>query len=219
VRRHSTVLRTGYLAFIFSIVGLCFLSAQNNTTTIRGQVVDPSGAVVPNAIISAVSAAGQTTTAISNAAGVYAIRGLTPGIYSVTVTASGFASFQAQNVEVVRGQSTQLNAGLSIQAEQQQVTVSDESQTVSISPDSNANAIVIKGNDLNALSDDPDELLSELQAFAGASAGPNGGEIYIDGFTGSQLPPKSSIREIRINQNSFSAQFERLGYGRIEIFT
>ena len=30
------------------------------------------------------------------------------------------------------------------------------------------------------------------------------GEIYIDGFTGGQLPPKSSIREIRINQNPFS---------------
>ncbi len=48
---------------------------------------------------------------------------------------------------------------------------------------------------------------------------PNGGQIYIDGFTGGQLPPKSSIREIRINQNPFSAQYDKLGYGRIEILT
>ena len=64
-----------------------------------------------------------------------------------------------------------------------------------------------------------DELQSELTALAGAAAGPNGGQIYIDGFTGGQLPPKSSIREIRINQNPFAAQYDKLGYGRIEILT
>src|SRR5581483_3059205 len=51
------------------------------------------------------------------------------------------------------------------------------------------------------------------------SAGPSGGQIYIDGFTGGQLPPKSAIREIRINQNPFSAEFDHLGFGRIEILT
>ena len=78
---------------------------------------------------------------------------------------------------------------------------------------------MIKGKDLESLSDDPDELQSELEALAGPSAGPNGGQIYIDGFTGGQLPPKSSIREIRVNQNPFSAQYDTLGYGRIEILT
>ena len=58
--------------------------------------------------------------------------------------------------------------------------------------------IVLQGKDLDALSDDPDELQSELEALAGPSAGPNGGQIYIDGFTAGQLPPKASIREIRI---------------------
>ena len=58
-----------------------------------------------------------------------------------------------------------------------------------------------------------------LQALAGPGAGPNGGQIYIDGFSGGQLPPKESIREIRINQNPFSAEFDRLGFGRIEILT
>ena len=62
-------------------------------------------------------------------------------------------------------------------------------------------------------------MLSDLQALAGPSAGPNGGQLYIDGFTGGQLPPKSSIREIRINQNPFSAEYDKLGYGRIEVFT
>ncbi len=78
---------------------------------------------------------------------------------------------------------------------------------------------MLKGKDLDALSDDPDELQSELEALAGPSAGPNGGQIYVDGFTAGQLPPKSAIREIRINQNPFSAEYDKLGYGRIEILT
>src|SRR6202000_1492550 len=82
-----------------------------------------------------------------------------------------------------------------------------------------ASSTIISGKDLDALSDDPDELQSELSALAGPAAGPNGGEIYIDGFTGGQIPAKTSNREIRINQNPYSAEFDRLGYGRIEILT
>ena len=89
-----------------------------------------------------------------------------------------------------------------------------------VNPSNNANTIVLQGKDLEALSDDPDELESELQALAGPSAGPNGGQMYIDGFTAGQLPPKASIREIRINQNPFSSEYAPLvGYGRVEIFT
>ncbi len=108
---------------------------------------------------------------------------------------------------------------LQLPVEQQQVQVNDEGLSVNIGADNNASAIVIKGKDLDALSDDPDELQNELNALAGPAAGPNGGQIYIDGFTGGQLPPKSSIREIRISQNPFSAQYDKLGYGRIEILT
>ncbi len=61
--------------------------------------------------------------------------------------------------------------------------------------------------------------MADLQALAGPAAGPNGGSIFIDGFSGGQLPPKNTIREIRINQNPFSPEYDRLGFGRIEIFT
>ena len=113
----------------------------------------------------------------------------------------------------------ELDIQLQIEVEQQHVEVQEETPTVSVTPENSASTIVLKGKDLDALSDDPDELESELQALAGPSAGPNGGQIYVDGFTAGQLPPKSAIREIRINQNPFSAEYDKLGYGRIEIFT
>ena len=79
--------------------------------------------------------------------------------------------------------------------------------------------MVVQGSALDALSDDPTELQNELQALAGPAAGPNGGQIYIDGFEGGQIPPKSDILQIRVNQNPFSAEYDRIGYGRIEIIT
>ncbi|MGC2477028.1 MAG: carboxypeptidase regulatory-like domain-containing protein, partial [Candidatus Sulfotelmatobacter sp.] len=112
-----------------------------------------------------------------------------------------------------------LNVSLAIEVETQKVQVSDTAPTIDVNPNNNAGAITISGKELEALPDDPDELESDLQALAGPSAGPNGGQMYIDGFTAGQLPPKSSIREIRINQNPFSSEYDKLGYGRIEIFT
>ncbi len=97
--------------------------------------------------------------------------------------------------------------------------VTGDTPGVSVDPDSNVSAVVLTGKDLDALSDDPDELSNELTALAGPAAGPSGGQIYIDGFTGGQLPPKSAIRAIIINQNPFSAQYDTPGYGRVEILT
>jgi hypothetical protein len=137
----------------------------------------------------------------------------------VLAAVAGFAPFSSQPLLLTPGQITRVNIAMAIETEQQSVVVTDETPLVSVEAGSNANAIVLSGKDLDALSDDPDELSNELTALAGPSAGPNGGQIYIDGFTGGQLPPKSAIREIRINQNPFSAEFDRLGYGRIEILT
>lgn len=187
---------------------------------LQGEVTDPSGAVIPGATVTITSATANTAvTATSSGTGAYQARGLAAGKYNVTVDAEGFAPFTAMGVSIAPGRSRQLNALLTIEAAQQQVEVNAESTTIDTNPESNANALVIKGQDLDALSDDPDELASEIQALAGPGAGPNGAQIYVDGFSGGEIPPKSSIREIRVNQNPFSAEYDRLGYGRIEILT
>ncbi len=184
---------------------------------IRGTIADPDGAVIPGATVTLTPAKGKSYTVQSGSDGNFVLRGVPSGTYNYTVTMPGFATFVRQGVRV-SGAALTLNAKLAIQDQQTTVTV-EAGQGVSVDPDNNASVTVIKGKDLDALSDDPDELSSELTALAGPAAGPNGGQIYIDGFTGGQLPPKSSIREIRINQNPFSAQYDRVGYGRIEIFT
>jgi len=194
-------------------------AAQTPTGTLRGQVTDPSGGVVVGATVLVTSSGGQTTTGQTNKTGSYEFKNLAPDNYGITVGATGFALYQKDSVAITADQIQVLNVQLEIEVQKEKVIVTDTTTNVDVNPANNASALVLKGKDLDALSDDPDELSAELQALAGPSAGPNGGQIYIDGFTGGQLPPKSSIREIRINQNPFSAEYDKLGYGRIEILT
>ncbi|HVH89312.1 MAG TPA: carboxypeptidase regulatory-like domain-containing protein [Terriglobales bacterium] len=202
-------------------MALLFAGAAFAQTTgsLHGKVADPDGAVVPGATVTVKSATGQIATATSGGDGAYDVKGLAPGQYSISVQAQGFAPFTKGPVTITAGRAQTLDIPLQIEVVQEKISVESEGNTLDTAPSNNANTVVLKGKDLDALSDDPDELQSELQALAGPSAGPNGGQMYIDGFTAGQLPPKSAIREIRINQNPFSAQYDKLGYGRIEIFT
>ena len=195
--------------------------SQPASGTLRGQVTDPSGAAIANATVVMTPAATSSTPikTQTDGQGGYEFKGLRAGQYSLTVVAQGFALYENDNVVVTVGQPLRLNVAMTIEVEEQKVQVSDTAPTVDVNPANNAGAIVLSGKELDALPDDPDELLTDLQALAGPSAGPNGGQLYIDGFTAGQLPPKSSIREIRINSNPFSAEYDKLGYGRIEIFT
>jgi hypothetical protein len=209
--------RTILLFLLMALPGAISLPAQTATGGVRGVLSDDSGAVIPAANVT-LAGAGVSKTIQTQADGTFSTVGLAPGQYTVSVTYPGFAAF-SKTVNV-GGAPVQMSIRLAVSAEKQEVTVQAEAgPTVSTEADSNASAIVIKGEDLEALPDDPDDLSDALQALAGPGAGPNGGQIFIDGFSGGQLPPKESIREIRINQNPFSAEYDRLGFGRIEILT
>src|SRR3984885_9994453 len=188
---------------------------------LHGVVTDESGAVVPGAKVTVSNAAGPVKSSTAGNDGTYSVAGLDAGTYTVQATLPGFQQLKPASVELRGGtQTATLDLQLTVAAEKQEVTVQENAgPQVSVDPSQNAGALVLRGADLQALSDDPDDLQADLQALAGPSAGPSGGQIYIDGFTGGTLPSKDSIREIRINQNPFSPEFDKLGYGRIEIFT
>jgi Carboxypeptidase regulatory-like domain len=192
--------------------------AQQATGTLRGVVTDEFGGVIIGATVTVTDQSGTQKTATTNDDGVYTVSGLAPGRYNVSVQAAGFAVYENTEVDVAAGRRDALDVKLGVTIEEQRVTVASETP-VSTEPENNADQVVLKGQDLDALPDDPDELAAALQALAGPSAGPNGGQIFIDGFTGGRMPPKESIREIRINQNPFAAENDQPGGGRIDIFT
>jgi hypothetical protein len=186
---------------------------------IRGQVKDDSGAVIPGAKVELVGPDGLGHSTVSDAAGSYVFYNLAPGSYELQASAPNLS--QTREVKIkLKTENQSVDLRLSISSVRQEVTVTDApNASVSTASAENATALVLTGHDLDALSDDPDDLQADLQALAGPSAGPGGGSIFIDGFSGGELPPKSSIREIRINQNPFSPEYDKLGYGRIEILT
>jgi hypothetical protein len=206
------------LILVLLLVSASAIFAQNPTGSLHGQVSDPSGAAIAGASVIITPATGSPIVVQSNGQGMYEFKNLAAGQYTLTVSASGFTLYENDKV-AIGDQPLRLNVSMTIEVETQKVQVSENAPTVDVNPNNNAGAITISGKELEALPDDPDELLSDIQALAGPSAGPNGGQMYIDGFTAGQLPPKASIREIRINQNPFSSEYDKLGYGRVEIFT
>jgi hypothetical protein len=207
-------------AFFVAILALLIPAAlfAQSTASLRGTIYDPSGAAVPKASIVVTGPNNIVKITQTDDNGAFAIVGLPAGSYTVRVTVTGFALLEKTGVELQTGRPTTFEGKLTVAEEKQEVTVAD-TQQVELDPAKNAGALVLKEADLDMLSDDPDDLQNDLLALAGPAAGPNGGQIFIDGFSNGQLPPKESIREIRINSNPFSAEFDTQGHGRIEIFT
>ncbi|HWE51438.1 MAG TPA: carboxypeptidase regulatory-like domain-containing protein [Bryobacteraceae bacterium] len=193
--------------------------AQTSSAVLQGEVTDPSGAAVPGAAITLTGPGGSVRTSGTGASGRYRIESLDPGSYSLQVLHPGFVQFERRNIDVATGMTQTANARLEIRQETQKITVSDAASQLGIDPSQSAGQMVLRGSDLDAFSDDPEDLTNELQMLAGPAPGQNGGQIFIDGFSDGIMPPKASIREIRVNQNPFSAEYDRVGFGRIEITT
>jgi len=201
-----------------SLVLALALMEQPPAGRIHGRVTDPSGAVVAAATVVVTDDAGNVRTTRTDRQGAYSVDRLDAGIFSVLVSAPGFADGQ-QSIALAPSQDRVADFALSIDVQRQTVVVDATATRVSTDPSANANATILRGHDLDALSDDPDELETQLKALAGAAAGSSGAHIYVDGFTGGKLPPKSSIAEVRVNLNPYSAEYDAPGAARVEVIT
>jgi hypothetical protein len=195
---------------------------------VTGSVADPSGARLPHALVHIDPAPTNTPRApfapqetFTDPTGSFSFT-LPPGTYDVTIVADGFDPL-LRSLVVPAGplngpaRSAHLDATLIIATQSEKVDVSANSAASTAAAD-NQSALVFKGSDLDALSTDDATFQQEITAMAGGS-GDNGAQIFVDGFSGGQFPPKNTIREVRINQNPFSAQYDGLGFGRVEVFT
>src|SRR5579871_1875630 len=207
------------IAVLTALVGSFAASFAQSTAGLEGQIMDPSGAAVPGVSVHVTGSNGTVRTSLSDNQGRYRIDGLSSGTNRVRVVANGFALFESENLDISADRIQTFNVRLQIQQEKQNITVSDTASQVGVDPSQSVGQIVLRGSDLDAFSDDPEDLANDLQLLAGPSPGPDGGQIFIDGFSGGIMPPKASIREIRVNHNPFSAEYDRVGFGRVEVLT
>jgi len=99
------------------------VNAGKGDSAISGTVNDPSGAVVSGATVKLTNNAGISETVFSDNNGNYAVQGLPPGSYNLSVSAKGFKDFKADNIMLSAGQSIPLDAGLEAAGANEQVNV------------------------------------------------------------------------------------------------
>src|SRR5436305_6012919 len=123
------------------------VSAQGSAATgsLRGQVTDPSGSAVGTATVIVTTPGGDAITANTNRDGVYEVKNLAPGKYTVKIVAQGFTEFDSYAIDIAGGQLQQLDARLSIETQAEKVTVTDEAGTaLDVTPASNARSVVLQ---------------------------------------------------------------------------
>ncbi len=202
---------------IITLLTNTLLFAQQSGT-LAGQVYDVQGAIILGVTVTAVDSAGKEKTVITNAKGEFSITGLAPGKYIVRAVAPKFALYENTEVEITAGEKVELPIALTVSVGVTQLDVNTQND-VDTASDANKTALTLTGKDLEGLPEDEDELRAYLQAMAGPSSGPDGASINVDGFPAGRMPPREAIREIRFNQNPFSAEYDRIGFGRVDILT
>src|SRR5262245_32609786 len=201
------------------LILLCFaLTANAQTARLSGTAVDSSGALLAGADVRLIGPGNTTiTTTKAGADGSFVIDA-PQGSYALEVSAEGFEK-TIQGISI-GATNRPITVTLSVAKITQQIDVQESSSAISLDPEENQTALVLKEDDIQSLPDDEDDLLAYLTQLAGPRAAAAGGvQLLVDGFLGGRLPPKDQIREIRINNNPFTTEYSRSGFGRIEIVT
>jgi Carboxypeptidase regulatory-like domain len=124
--------RLALLAVMCSLIAPAIARAQN--ASIAGVVKDTSGAVLPGVTVEVSSPAliEKTRTAVTDGAGQYKIVSLLPGLYEVTFTLSGFATYKRDGIEVTGSQTIAVNGEMKVGTVAETITVTGETPIVDV---------------------------------------------------------------------------------------
>ena len=184
--------------------------------TIHGQVLDEQGGGISRAKVMVRDSRGNERTVASELFGIYQVP-VEPGTYTLEVTAQNFAPYRSQ-VKIAADRSKALNITLRIAVHKEEITVLTGNPMLR-GAEYRGGSFVLSGEALESIPEGPGALEAILRGLALRTPGPFGPQVLINGFEGGPLPLTHSIREVRISENPFSAEYPQLGLGRIEILT
>jgi hypothetical protein len=182
-------------------------------------VVDQTNAIIPGAQVSAApmdpSPASGTPAppAPTDERGQITIDALVPGRYTIRAEFPGFETRILSDVRVRAGDNKHVVV-LAVERLQDSVTVGRDKQAAAVDPRGDAFGTALTREQIEALSDDPDEMRRQLMDMAGPDA-----VLKIDSFEGGRLPPKAQIKAIRISRDAFAAEHHFAGGIHIEVIT
>jgi hypothetical protein len=235
-----------FIAVLAAVVvfGGQLLGQSSTTGGINGKVIDPQGAVLPNATVKLTNLGTQAErTVTTTGEGVFDFPNLQPATYRIDVTASGFSSASVAQVIVEVGHSTPVDVNLAIGQASGNVIVTAEAPV--INTEDNANATNITTTEIEELpingrraSDfvrltpgvNPEGEFG-LNSFRGLSSllnnhqldGTDNNDTFFSeerGRTRIQYSvSQASVQEFQVNNTNFSAEYGRAAGGVVNTIT
>ena len=183
--------------------------AQATRIELHGTVIDETNAYIAAAPMKLDDGKGNIHTTTADERGRYRFLA-NPGIYTLTVEVEGFAQFVEQ-IDLTTKRTAPFDVKLQVIITEQ-VDVKDNTAAISTEPDKNLSAITLDQKDLEALPDDPDELLETLRQMAGSSG--TDAAVFVGGFREQgQLPPKEAA-EMTALAHEFARRLFAVTQGR-----
>jgi hypothetical protein len=196
------------------------LAAGQQTVSINGTIVDPSGAVVSGATVRVEKPTGVLVAeAQSDAKGGFQFSKIPSGTYTLTVPA--YLGLASKSIPLhVTGSVAGLKIKLTTETVSQSVVVGAD-DTLTLDPSTNRDTMTVSGNDLRNTPVFDQDFIATMTPFLDASSGSSGGlTLIVDGVEMKNVAVSASaIQEVRTNNDPYSAEFSRPGRGRIEVIT
>ena len=210
------VFRVFVFSWLILLAGSVFAQTPRDATLIV-TVVDQTRAVIPAATVTVTGIEEATkgatiATAQTSDVGVATLERLKPGRYLVTAEFAGFQPGLLKDVRLRAGDNKHVIV-LAIETLQDTVTVGRDAQEAAADRQSTFGSALTR-EQVDALSDDPDEMAKQLQEIAGGDA-----VLRVDSFEGARLPAKAQIKAIHITRDAFAAENHSAGGLFIDIIT
>jgi len=212
-----------------------FASAQSDRATISGVVTDPSGAVVPGVQVRATNVnTNDQQTVLTNESGIYSVRNLPIGTYSLTFTKTGFKSVERKGLTLEVSQIAEINVVFALGMPAETVVVTAEApllQTQTAALTTNLNNAAVTDLPLNVAGGRslPAFMFAFVPGVEGTdySSHINGSvalskEVMIDGtsavaqlggYISESQPPMEGVQEFQVETAGISADDGRTGGG------
>jgi hypothetical protein len=237
MERTTIMIRRKLLCLAGALAMTCLLGiaawGQTITSTIVGQVNDPSSGGVPGAQITVTnSETGISTQGTTESSGAYSIPQLQPGTYSLAVTKTGFRTYQVTGIRVLSSQIVRVDVQLKIGAVQQVISVTGTAPLVHTdSPTISGSVTARQIADLPMSMQSIDTLVTIQPGFLYGSSNPliggsqyvggnsfnldgvsmndpgNAGAAYSGGLGMVNLPASNALQEFKIDTGANNAEY------------
>ena len=231
---------------VFSLLIASGRAQELGSAVISGEVSDPQNAVVRGAQVTAIQKdTGLSRKTTTNAAGLFAVNNLSPGVYELRVTTGGFAEY-VSSIHLEVGQQTSIKIRLGLQKQQTVIDINDVDSAPLVNTVSSVVDGVVNSHQIDNLPLNGRNFLELALLTPGNTIAPNfdptkqgtvvissagqlgrGGNVSIDGMddnddvVGGMLlnVPEDAVQEFEVATNRFSAEMGRSGSAVVNVVT